>query len=162
MLFRSVSVILRAIEERAGLVGRIVASIAGLAWTLVTFLVLPILVIEGIGVGTAIKRSSELFKKTWGEQVIASAGIGLVSFLALVAGTPLLLLLATGVTALAVLGVVLFAIWVAVVVTVSSALGVVYQTALYHYAANGMPPAAFAQFDFANSFVAKRRRGLTR
>ena len=36
-----VSTILRAIEERSGLLGRLVIGLVGLAWTLVTFLVLP-------------------------------------------------------------------------------------------------------------------------
>lgn len=153
----TVSVVLRAIQERAGILGRIVAGIAGIAWSLVTFLVLPILVIEGIGVGTAIKRSSELFKRTWGEQVIANAGIGLVSMVAVLAGLPLLLLAATGIGVLAGIGIVAFVLWVAVVIAVTSALSVVYQTALYHYAANGMPPAAFAHVDFRSSFTAKRR-----
>lgn len=159
----TVSVILRSIQERAGLIGRIVVGLVGLAWSLVTFLVLPILVVEGIGVGAAIKRSSELFKRTWGEQVIANAGIGLVSFVAVLAGLPLLLLAATGVGVLIGLGIALFVVWLAVVMTVTTALSAVYQTALYHFAANGMPPAAFADIDFTNSFVAKRRgRGITR
>lgn len=153
----TVSVILRAIQERAGIVGRIIAGIAGIAWTLVTFLVLPILVIEGVTVGTALKRSSEMFKRTWGEQVIANAGIGLVSLAAIIAGLPVLLLAATGITALVILGVGLFVAWIAVVVAVTSALSVVYQTALYHYAANGMPPEAFANINLRGAFAAKRR-----
>ena len=47
----TVSLVLRAIEERAGIVGRIVVGLVGLAWSLVTFLVLPILVVERLGVG---------------------------------------------------------------------------------------------------------------
>jgi Family of unknown function (DUF6159) len=153
----TVSVILRAIQERAGILGRIVAGVAGIAWTLVTFLVLPILVIEGIGVRDAIKRSSEMFKRTWGEQVIANAGISLVSLVAIIAGLPVLFLAATGITALVILGVGIFVAWIAVVVAVTSALSVVYQTALYHYAANGMPPAAFANVNLRGAFAAKRR-----
>ena len=53
----TVSLILRAIEERAGAIGQIVAGIAGMAWSVVTFLVLPIIVIEGYSVGDAIKGS---------------------------------------------------------------------------------------------------------
>ena len=79
-----VSVILRALENRGGVVGRIVGMIAGIAWSLVTFLVLPILVLEGIGVRDALKRSAKLFKGTWGEQVIANAGISIIGFVALI------------------------------------------------------------------------------
>ena len=45
----SVSIVL-SILERYGVVGRIVASLVGLAWNLVTFLTVPIIVIEDVGV----------------------------------------------------------------------------------------------------------------
>ena len=82
MLSATVSLVLRAIEERSGIVGRIVGSLVGLAWSLVTFLVLPVLVIEQIGPIQAVKRSAELFKHTWGENMIANAGIGIVAMVA--------------------------------------------------------------------------------
>ena len=97
-----------------------------------------------------------MFKRAWGEQVIANAGIGLVSLVAILAGLPLLLLTATGVGILAAVDIGAFVLWVGAVVAVTSALSVVYQTALYHDAANGMPPEAFAQVDLRNSFSAKR------
>jgi Family of unknown function (DUF6159) len=154
----TVSLILRAIQERGGIVARIAAGFAGMAWSLVTFLVLPILVIEGVGVGAAIKRSSELFKRTWGEQVIANAGIGLVGLVAVLCGLPVLLLATAGIGILTVIGVGLFAVWVGLVVCVTSALSGVFQTALYHYAANGMPPAAFAPATLEGAFRPKRNR----
>ena len=78
----TVSMILRAIEERAGFVGQIVAAIAGMAWAVVTFLVLPIIVIEGVGVKGAIKKSGNLFKRTWGENLAAQIGFSLIGFVA--------------------------------------------------------------------------------
>ena len=78
----TVSMILRAIEERAGFVGQIVAAIAGMAWAVVTFLVLPIIVIEGVGVRDAIKKSGNLFKRTWGENLAAQIGFSLIGFVA--------------------------------------------------------------------------------
>ncbi len=152
----TVSIVLRAISERSGLIGKIVVGFVGMAWSLVTFLVLPILVIEGVGVGDAIKRSTSLFKRTWGEQVIANAGIGLVSFVAILAGLPLLLLAGTGVTALAVTGIGLFVIWIGVVAVVTSALSVVYQTALYRFAVGNPSPSAFVGVDLGQSFRPKR------
>ena len=154
----TVSLILRSIQERGGILARIAAGFAGMAWSLVTFLVLPILVIEGLSVGAAIKRSSELFRRAWGEQVIANAGIGLVGVVAVLAGLPILLLAATGIGILQVIGIAAFAVWVGLVVCVTSALSGVFQTALYHYAANGMPPAAFAPATLEHAFVPKRSR----
>jgi Family of unknown function (DUF6159) len=154
----TVSLILRAVQERGGIVARIAAGFAGMAWSLVTFLVLPILVIEGLTVGAAIKRSSTLFKKTWGEQVIANAGIGLVGVVAVLCGLPVLLLATAGIGVLTVIGVAAFVAWVLLVACVTTALSGVFQTALYHYAANGMPPAAFARSEIEGAFRPKRRR----
>ena len=55
-------------------------------------------------------------------------------------------------------GIAVFALWIALVVCVTSALSGVFQTALYHYAANGMPPAAFAPATLERAFVPKRSR----
>ncbi len=68
--------------ERQGLIGRIIASLIGLAWSLITFLTIPILVLEDVGVVDAFKRSGVLFKKTWGENVVGQAGLGIVGFVA--------------------------------------------------------------------------------
>ncbi len=148
-----VSVILRMIEERGGIVGRIGGMIAGIAWSLVTFLVLPILVIEGLGVRDALKRSAQLFKGTWGEQVIANAGIGIVGMVALI---PAFIVGALGVgsgtlvVAVPLVGIAV--VYGAVVLAITAALSGVFQTALYHYAANGMPPAAFAESELRGAF----------
>jgi hypothetical protein len=157
LLSASVSLVLRALEQRAGVVGRIVVGLIGLAWSLVTFLVLPILVIEGIGVRDAVTRSSQLFRKAWGEQVITNGGIGLVSMLALLPGVLVGALgIASGTPIVLVPLVVVAALWVLTVLCVTSALSGVFQTALYHYAANGMPPAAFQQAHLERAFVPKR------
>ncbi len=81
----TVSVVLRGIEQRGGIFGRIIGSLAGVAWSVVTFLVLPVLVFEGIGPIAAVKRSGELFKRTWGENLMTNAGIGLVGLFATIA-----------------------------------------------------------------------------
>src|SRR5215211_6762776 len=53
----TVGMILRAIQERAGILGRIVIGIVGIAWNVLTFFVVPVLLFEPVGVGQAIKRS---------------------------------------------------------------------------------------------------------
>jgi hypothetical protein len=153
----TVTMILKAIEERAGFVGVIVARIAGIAWSLVTFLVLPVLVIEGIGVKDAVKRSGELFKRTWGEQVVTNAGIGLVGLVAMLAALPLVVVGASVGGPAGIACFVLAGLYLLGVIAVTSALSGIFQTALYHYAANGMPPAAFAGAELREAFVARRR-----
>lgn len=152
----TVTMILQAIEERFGLIGTIVARLVGLAWNLVTFLVVPILVLEDLGVGDALKRSKDLFKKTWGENVIGQFGLGFVGFLLSVPGVLLIGVgVAIGTVGLWVLGAV-GVIWLLVAAVIVSALSGIYRTALYHYAANGTVPGEFSGIDFEAAF---RRRG---
>jgi hypothetical protein len=159
----TVSMVLRSIQERSGIIGRILIGLIGMAWTLITFLVLPILVVEGTGVKDALTRSAAAFKRTWGENVVGNAGIGLVGFLAvlaglLVAGPIIAVGAAGGVVAITVAGVALFVLWVIVVSVFSSALSGVFQTALYRYAMLGEEPTGFTHEQIAGAFVPKRGR----
>ncbi len=153
----TVSTILRAIEERAGFVGQLVAGLAGMAWAVVTFLVLPIIVIEGIGVSDAIKKSGRLFKQTWGENLAAQVGFGLLGFLAVLPGIAIVVLAAlSGNGGVLGGGIVVGVVWIILVAVVIAALSVIFQTALYHFAVDGTVPAgAFSQATMAAAFAPK-------
>ena len=141
-----VGTILRAIEERSGMIGRFVIGLVGMAWAVTTFLVVPVIIIENIGAIDSTKRSVDLFRRTWGENLSAQVGFGIIGFLIFI---PILLLGVAGAAIGTVLGFVLIAAAiVAAVITmvVMSALGAIFQTALYHYAVgdeqvNGFEPA---------------------
>lgn len=157
LISATVSQILRSMQERAGLLGKIVIGLVGMAWALVTFLVIPVLVIEGVGVGQAIKRSKDLFRRTWGEQVVGNATIGVASFLLVLAALPVVgLFVLTQVAPLVITGVVLGLLWIAGVATVSTALSGVFQTALYHYASTGNIPHGYSPEAFQAAFRPKR------
>ncbi len=152
----TVSIVLRAIEQRAGIVGRIISGIAGIAWSLVTFLVIPVLVIEDIGVTDAVKRSGALFKRTWGENMASQVGFGLLGFLAML---PAFLIGAAGVAAggaIAVFAIGIGVVWVLTVAMVLSALSGIFQTALYRYAVGVDAGGAFAGQDLGAAFAPKR------
>lgn len=155
----TVSIILRAIEERAGFVGRIVTGFAGAAWSLVTFLVIPVMVIEGIGVVDGVKRAGTLFKQTWGEQVAANVGFGLLGFVAAIPGIGLIVGAAALGGGFLAAGIVIGVLWLGTVAVVMSALNGIFQTALYRYAAAGSRPVAgFDAEMLAHSFGKSRRR----
>jgi len=152
----TVSVVLRGIESRGGIAGRIIGSIAGVAWSVVTFLVLPVLVFEGLGPIAAVKRSGQLFKHTWGENLIANAGIGLVGMLAMMVGlVPLVPFLLIG-GPVAVIGIVAFVGWCIAVMLVTTALTGIFQTALYRFA-TGAPVPGFDDAQLRNTFGPRRR-----
>ena len=157
----TVSIILRSIEQRGGILGRIAAGIAGLAWTLVTFLVLPIFVVEGLTVGNAVKRSADLFKRTWGENVAAQFGFGILGFLLALPAVLVIVLgaitgngVALGVTVL------IGALWIVAVSVVLAALNAIFQTALYHYAADGQALGPFGPGALTTAFRPKASKGL--
>lgn len=158
----TVSFILRAAEERAGFLGRILIGLVGVAWAVVTFLVLPVLVFEQVSVGKAVSRSAEMLKHTWGENLIVNTGIGLVTFVAML---PAFIGIAAGAATGTALGfgtmVVLGILWVIGVACWSSAMSAVFQLALYRYATEGVAPGAFRAVDFGSAFTTRASRRRT-
>lgn len=157
LLTATVSLILRMIEERLGFIGRIIAGMIGMAWNLVTYLVLPVVVLEGATTKPAVKRSMDMFRGTWGENVLGNVGIGAIGFLLFL---PCILLVVLGAVAGGAVAWVLFALavlWFLASIVVTSALSGIYQTALYHYAASRTVPQEFAAADLGHAFPPKRR-----
>lgn len=158
LLSAVVSVILRAIEERVGLVGKIVIAVVGMAWTVVTFLVLPIIVVEGIGTGKALKKSGSLVRNTWGENLAGHIGLGIVGFLLIL---PSIALVAAGIasagTGVGGVMISLGVLWVIIVMPVMAALTGIYQTALYHFAVSGHVPSGYFDNTVMQSAFRTRR-----
>ena len=149
----TVSIILRALEERAGALGRIVSGLAGIAWSLVTYLVVPVLVVEDVGVADAVKRSGAMFKRTWGENVAAQVGFGLLGVLAAIPAFAVVWLGFTAGGSAAIVATVLAVGWILLVALVVATLNGIFQTALYRYAAD-LPTGAF-DADLSTTFAPK-------
>jgi hypothetical protein len=156
----TVGMVLRAISERSGFIGRIVVSLVGLAWNLATYLVVPVLVVEGVGPIEAVKRSASYLRKTWGEQIAGNLGMGLVfgvlAFATLVVGAFLFVLAAMAESALLMIlvgGLVVLALIANALV--GSALGGVYAAAVYRYAAEGDTGTFFTPDMVRNAFQPK-------
>lgn len=148
-----VSVILDQIEERFGMVGKLISWVGSMAFSVLSFLALPIIVFEDVGAIEAFKRSSKMLRATWGEQLTFNFGMGLVGFVAIIPG--LLVggaLASTGIAPLVAAGVVGAVVWVVLVVATTSALSAVFKAALYRWA-NQLPvDPAFTPQDFRGAF----------
>lgn len=154
----TVSMIIQAIEERFGFLGQIIAGLIGAAWNVVTFLTIPIIVFEDLGPIHALKRSGTLLKKTWGENLMAQIGLGIIGLIAFIPGILVIGLgVASGVGAVTVLAIAIGAIYLAVAASVVSALSGIYRTALYRYAVDGQVPPAFASTDMEHAFGARKK-----
>jgi hypothetical protein len=144
----TVGVVLRAISERFGLLGRLLGFGAGLAWTVMTFLVVPVLAAEGVGPLAAIDKSAALLRRSWGENLIGSAGISFVMSLLMV--IVMVVGFAGGIVSLkrgdTMLGILLLAgscVLLLAILLAGAALSAVYQAAVYYYAVAGEPPRGF-------------------
>jgi Family of unknown function (DUF6159) len=144
LISATVGLVLRILEDRSEKLGRIVAGLLGMAWTIVSFLVIPILVVENRSPFSALKDSTVLLKKTWGEQLISNFSFGMIFFLLSIPAIGLIVLgvLAGSAPALfACIG--LGAIYLILLALIQSALQSIFQTALYLYARNGQVPEGF-------------------
>ena len=156
MLSGTVGFVLSQLESRTGIFGQIAVRMIGTAWRVVTWLAVPVIVVEGTNPIDSLKRAGSLFKRTWGENLIAQGGLGILSFLAMLAGV---VVAGAVFTAVPVLGVVIFVVWIAVASTVIATLNGIYRTALYLYA-DGRPVQGFDQQALAGAF--RPRTGVFR
>ncbi|MGK2928350.1 MAG: DUF6159 family protein [Acidimicrobiales bacterium] len=148
----TVGLVLQAIRQNGGVVGAIVSFLGDVAWGVLTYLVLPVIVIEGVGTVAGIKGSTALVKRTWGEQVTANVGFGLLN-LALV--LPAIALVFLGAPVGGPLAVIVIAIAVAWAVTVSAIVATltgIFQTALYRQATGRPIPPEFDAATLSRSF----------
>lgn len=160
LIAATVGMILRAVSERGGTIGQIVASFVGLGWNLATYLVVPVLVVEDLGPIDSVKRSGSLLKRTWGEQVVGNFGIGtvfgLLTFGVILLGVPLILLAAsTESVVFIILAIALLVIAVATLALLNAALSGIYAAALYRYAVDGNTSGYFEQALISNAFRKK-------
>jgi Family of unknown function (DUF6159) len=145
------------IERRMNFLGRIVTGIIGFVWTLASFFVIPLLAAEDIGPFDALSRSAQIFRETWGEEVVGGFSFGLVFFvLALLGILPILMGAQLGRNA--VIGGIVIAViyWVLLAVVNSAAQGV-FVAALFRYATTRQVPGAFQADDLSGAWRQKQR-----
>jgi hypothetical protein len=154
----TIGIVLKAVERRSGFVGNMVARVLGLAWTVATFLVVPVLVAERKGPLEAVKESVQLLKRTWGEDLLAGLGFGLLYFFwaipgafAFVIGAGMIPTHPIVAIAIMVLSILYFPLLGLVLSTMSS----IFDVVLYRYASTGTITPGFDREILEGSFVAK-------
>lgn len=155
----TIGVVLKMLQSRSRRGGGIAVSLLGSAWTIATFFVVPVLVVERVGPIEACKRSLSILRRTWGEGLAANFGIGLFVFLAML---PAIACLFAGGWLMSQeqvpLGVTLLAVGLAGVLLVSlisSALDAILLAALYLYAADHETPSGFDARLLGSAFAAR-------
>jgi len=156
LLSATVGLVLRIIEDRSDKIGRLVAGLFGAAWAVISFLVVPILVVENKNPVAALKDSTALLKKTWGEQAVGHFSFGLVFFLLAI---PAVILIVAGFFTGSLIGIAacigLGVLYLIVLGLVQSALQSIFQAALFLYARDGQVPAGFEAELLGNAMGAR-------
>lgn len=160
-LAATVGVLLRIVADRAGPLGRWVISLVGMGWSIATYFVVPVLVVEGVGPVTAVKRSVGILRKTWGESLVSNVGLSALTTVAtFIASVPLVAgIILSVLTESFVYGAVGLAVTVVLwilVSLISSTLNVILLAAIYRYATTGLIPQHFDGATLRQKFRVER------
>jgi hypothetical protein len=161
-LSTAISVVMGALENQGGIGGQIAARVVGMAWSLVTFLAVPVIAIEGTGPVETLKRSASMFRDRWGQQITGNVAIGAAVFL--IGMVPAAILIVAGISVwssasfLGALLVVIGALALAIAMLISRALSGIFGVALYRYALEGQAVGGFTTEEL-ESAVRKKKGG---
>jgi hypothetical protein len=159
-LSTAIALVIGLLENQGGALGDIAGRLIGTAWSLVTFLSVPVIAIEGTGPFETLKRSGNLFKQRWGQQITGNLAIGGVVFL--LGFLPAAALIAIGVIIWPSVGfvgallVVIGALVLCIALLVSKALSGIFGVALYRYALDGQVLGGFTEADLESAVKQKR------
>ncbi|MFI4990710.1 MAG: DUF6159 family protein [Solirubrobacterales bacterium] len=158
-----VGFLLEQAASRLPLGGSIAARLVGLGWALASLFAIPIIALEDCSAPEALKRSSHVVKKRWGEGIGGSLIIGAWTAIAVLATIVVFVIAAVATNdvpavrdAVIVLGVLVLAAIVAVQLVVRQTFAV----ALYRYATDGTAQGPFAEHDLRSPFARKRGRSI--
>src|SRR5438094_3754205 len=157
LLSATVGLILRAIADRAGIIGRIIAGFAGAAWGVITYLVVPVLIFEKVGPGAAVKRIASRRRETGGEDMGGYFSLGAIFLLLALPGLLLLIggVAIGGIVGLLIGGAVAVVYWL-ILGLLGAAAQSILVTALYRYATTGKLGFGFPEGLLATGIAASR------
>ncbi len=153
----TVGLIFRILEENLGKVGQIIAAILGIAWSITTFFVVPVLAYEGLSPIASYKRSVQIMKEKWGESLGATFSFGIIQFLAVIIVGVTLFFLGSMINII--VAIILAVIGTFFVFTVISAAQTIFIAAVYHKI-NDQPTQDFDSGTLDNIFIHKEKKGI--
>ena len=168
LIAASVGLILRILEASARgrngatrVISLILVYLIGAAWSLLIFFVIPVIAAEGVGGFEAIRRSSRVMKKRWGEAIVGSAGMGLfMNLVTLLVAGPFILIGVLNVKSgdgITLAGIIFLGLGglIAIVMAIASAsLNSTYKAVVFAYAQTGNH-SGFDQVTMDNAFQSR-------
>jgi hypothetical protein len=145
-------------KEGAAIVAIILTAIGAAVWWMMTFFMIPHMIIEGKGIGDSLKSSKKIFLKTWGENITSGLGIGFIGFFFMAVIAIVTITIMTVLGPLWYVGLAFGVIGIAITLAWMNAAEQVAVTALYLYSKNGVMPQIYQdlgmkEFDMATPFL---------
>jgi hypothetical protein len=166
MIMATIGMALRLILRPLGMAGRLAApalqrvvvfTVMGLAWHLVPYFVIPVMIAEKAGPFQAIRQSSALIKRVWGDDVVVNASVWLIFALPLVivlllGGPTIVWAIATGGEFRVMVTVYVVVMLILVTLLLKLAMDGVFAAATYRFATTGATSAWFGESDLRQAF----------
>jgi hypothetical protein len=146
--------VLRSVGRR-GILGLLLGSLLRAGWMLASFFVVPVILFEDRGAASSIKRSVQLCRARWGENVIGNSTIGIIGFAAVVADVVVAVVLGS---VFAPLGVAVGAIGLVAIVLVVTVASAAFNAALYWFAVTDQTPGRYSVDDLNSAYRRRTRR----
>lgn len=155
-----IGVLLRSIENAHEKAGDLIAGLLGTGWTVMTYFVVPTIVVDGVGPFAALKNSLSILKAQWGKALVGNVSLGLLGFLILL---PVYLLAAgliflgiwSGEMAVAVPSIAAAVMLGVLAAAVSSAADMVFRSLLFSFATGRTLPPEITPEDLKLAFNSK-------
>lgn len=151
VLSATVGTLLQLLQE-TGKIGQIISSLIGIAWSVMTFFAVPVLVFEDKGVLDTVKESGRLMKQKWGESLAANMSFGIFHLLGILIAIGVGILL-SGISVL--LGFLVGILIVLLVSTLLATAQTVFVAAMYNHV-TGMPVGDFDERTLDGMFIQKK------
>lgn len=163
LLSAGVGALLSAIESRLEFVGRIMVKLIGVAWTIATYFVVPILAAEGLGPVDSVKRSAQLLRKHWGEGLVGNMALGLVTgtliaLIVLVTSIGFTVAFINNSIPMIIVMAAVLIVTLIVSLVINSTLHQIFLAGLYRYATTGEVTPGFSASSFEHAFKLKKAK----
>jgi hypothetical protein len=152
----TVGILLRLLENNKNFGAQIVGALAGIAWSIASYFVVPVIVVEKLGPVDAIKRSIAVIRETWGEALVTGLSLGPLQFIVmLIAASPFLFALTTGIPLVIYACLAVSIILLMTTALIFATLDSILIAALYLYASSDKVPRGFNRSFLQNAFQHK-------
>ncbi len=150
------------LRHKAGTPGKVIAFLLSLVWSVASYFVVPILVLEDVGPWEAVRRSTSTLRKSWGESALGGISLGFAQFCCFLVVALVAAVVGGGaaIASTSLVGLVVFGVLLlcggAAISMLFSAMGQIFLLATYQWATTGELSGSFDEGDMRDAFRNKK------